>query len=132
MRERFLDALDAEFLPDGYHWRLLKPVVLDDSALGRIEVPADFVTDLGSIPRAFWNILPPIGPASLGFVAHDWLYATQTCSRRAADGVLFRAMKVMRASWAARWAIWIGVRLGGWEAWRQDYYKYRLYRRSIR
>ncbi len=129
MREKFLDALDAEFLPDGYHWRLLKPVYLDDARLGCIKVPSLFVTDLGSIPRIFWNILPPIGPASEAFVIHDYLYATQTCSRASADGVLLRAMKVMRTHWVARWAIYLGVRVGGWYAWKEDFKKYGLHRR---
>lgn len=130
MRERFLDALDAEFLPDGYHWRLLRAVDLDDARLGYIKVPALFVTDLGSIPRVFWNVLPPIGPASLGFVVHDYLYATQTCSRAQADGVLLRAMKSTRTNWAARWLIYLGVRVGGWYAWSDDAKKYGLNRRQ--
>lgn len=129
MREKFLDALEAEFLPGGFRWRLLKRIELFDSRLGYIAVPAKFVTDLGSIPRLFWNILPPIGPASLGFVVHDYLYATQTCSRADADGVLLRAMKATKTSHIARWLIYAGVRLGGWYAWRQDAKIYHLTRR---
>jgi hypothetical protein len=117
MREKFLDAVDAEFLPDGYHWRLLRHVVLDDSRLGRITVPPGFVTDMGSVPRILWNVLPPIGPASQGFVIHDYLYTTQTCLRSQADGVLFRAMKATKTHPVARWAIYVGVRVGGWYAW---------------
>lgn len=132
MREKFLDALDTEFLPDGYHWRLLKRVELLDARLGYICVPAKFVTDMGSIPRIFWNVLPPIGPASLGFVVHDYLYATQTCSRAAADGVLFRAMKATKTHWAAYWLIYLGVRIGGWYAWWQDAKKYNLNRRRVK
>jgi hypothetical protein len=129
MREKFLDALDAEFLPDGYHWRLLKPVYLYDQKLEAITVPARFETDLGSIPRIFWNVLPPIGPASLAFVVHDYLYATQTCPRSDADGVLFRAMKATGTHWAAVWLIYLGVRVGGWYAWKEDFKKYGLHRR---
>lgn len=129
-REKFLDALDAEFLPDGYHWRLLKPVELYDAYFIFIEVPVGFETDLGSVPRMFWNILPPIGPASLGFVVHDYLYSTQPCSRFEADGVLLRAMKATKTHWAARWAIYLGVRFGGWYAWKEDKKKYGLHRRG--
>jgi hypothetical protein len=120
MTEKFLDALDAEFLPDGYHWRLLKPVVLDDVVINRIEVPVSFVTDLGSIPRILWNVLPPIGPASRAFVVHDYLYATQNFPRSTADKVLLRAMFSTHTKILACWAIYLGVRLGGWYAWQQD------------
>lgn len=120
MTEKFLDPLDAEFLPDGYHWRLLRPVDLDDVLIGHISVPAGFETDLGSIPRIFWNLLPPIGPASQAFVVHDYLYSRQIISRSDADEVLLRAMFSTGTHWAACWLIYLGVRIGGWYAWNQD------------
>jgi hypothetical protein len=118
--EQFLDAIQADFLDDGYHWRLTAPLTLEDIWFDTITAPAGFVTDLGSIPRIFWNLLPPIGPASKAFVIHDWLYATQTCTREDADDILLRAMQASNVHWAAIWLIYWGVRMGGMFAWISD------------
>lgn len=39
-----------------------------------IRVPAGFVTDFASIPRAFWVVLPPTGKYGKAAVVHDYLY----------------------------------------------------------
>src|SRR6266850_4958854 len=42
-----------------------------------IIVPAGFVTDFASTPRAIWAVLPPVGQYQLAAVVHDFLYWDQ-------------------------------------------------------
>lgn len=77
-------------------------------------VPGGFNTDLASIPRVFWNILPPqradfVGPAIL----HDYMYDTMVTSRLEADDILYWNLRAQGAMWITANTIWVGVRLGG-------------------
>lgn len=96
---------------------------------GTITVPAGFITDLASMPRATWIALPPDGPWTKAAVIHDFLCTTRgTCvwngrpvtpprakpftSAEAAD-ILREAMADRGVSLAQRNIIWAGVRVGG-------------------
>lgn len=79
-----------------------------------IIVPRHFDTDLASIPRIFWAILPPqqanfVAPA----VLHDYMYTKHIESRKYADDVLYAGLRAQGAMWITANIIWIGVRLGG-------------------
>src|SRR4051812_29221534 len=50
-----------------------------------VVVPAGFVTDFASTPRAIWAVLPPVGNYQLAAVVHDFLYWDQRCTREQAD-----------------------------------------------
>jgi hypothetical protein len=93
-----------------------------------ITVPAGFVTDLASIPRPVWALLPPDGPWAKAAVVHDFLYRTggtgrlwgevgvsrhTPYSRAEADNILRGAMASLQVPWIKRQIIWIGVRIGG-------------------
>lgn len=85
-------------------------------------VPAGFVTDFASIPRGLWNLLPPTGRYGKAAVVHDWLYQTRDAGthlvwRDEADAVLREGMEVLEVRKLTRWAIYAGIRLGGWVAW---------------
>jgi len=54
----------------------------------RIDVPKGFVTDLTSVPPAFWAVLPRDGAYVHAAVVHDYSYWTQTISRDDADEIL--------------------------------------------
>lgn len=82
-----------------------------------IELPAGFRTDFASIPRLFWNILPPWGKYGKAAVIHDWLYKSGVFSRERSDEIFLEAMKLLGVSTAVRYIIYYGVRLGGWIAW---------------
>lgn len=99
---------------------LLAPLVYDCGVLNRtIEVPAKFVTDLASIPRILWNVLPPIGAYDAAAVVHDYLYAYNGVTRAQADSVLNEAMGVCNVDALQRSAIYAGVRVGGWKPWNE-------------
>ena len=85
-----------------------------------ITVPAGFVTDFASTPRALWAVLPPFGTYQLGAVVHDFLYWDQGCTREEADALLRAAMAESRVEPLKRDAIWQAVRRGGEAAWTKN------------
>ena len=107
---------------DGQTWTLQDPFEYHVGGLGsdwRISVPAGFVTDFASIPRAFWNILPPWGTYGKPAVVHDFLYQAQAYTQVLSDAILFEAMTSIDVVFWKRWTIYGGVRVGGWAAWNQ-------------
>ncbi len=89
-----------------------------------ITVPAGFRTDFASIPRMLWPILPPHGKYSRAAVVHDYLYSIRGKASRAlpytraeCDEIFLIAMAELGVSWATRWVMYLGVRLGGWWGW---------------
>lgn len=82
------------------------------------EIPEGFATDLASVPRFFWGILPPFGRYSRAAVVHDYLYTTGAVSRVDADGVFLRIMKERGVSRLTRYTMWTAVRAFGWLYWK--------------
>jgi hypothetical protein len=134
---RVLTPLDVRCL-DGDRWRVLAPFSVETVRLGRIDVPAGFITDFNSTPRLLWNLLPPTecGEAA---VPHDLLYQLgvlngRAISREDADAVHRELVawigsaddpathdpdvppRQPLAAWR-RFAYHRGLRLGGWRAW---------------
>jgi hypothetical protein len=82
-----------------------------------LTIPPDTETDLASVPRAFWALLPPSGVYERSAVLHDWL-----CQRLAAgdspvnarqtDGLFRRVMRESGVGFVTRWVMWCGVRWG--------------------
>lgn len=83
------------------NWTLLKEVQykVPEPVLNKADGPeivivkAGFGTDLASIPRLFWNVLPPFGRYSGAAVVHDYLYQSHEGSRLHADLVFLHAMQ---------------------------------------
>ena len=86
-----------------------------------ITLPPGMVTDLASIPRWAWSLLPPDGPWTLAAVFHDYLYKTRGIgglySRAECDRILLWAMEDLEVPRAQRLVIWAAVRLGGAAGW---------------
>lgn len=82
-----------------------------------VVVPAGFVTDLASIPRVFWSMLPTDGAYTFPAIIHDYLYWTQKHPRETADSVFQYGMDDMKVSSAIALAIYTAVRVGGGSAW---------------
>jgi len=137
MSTRVLTRIRVECL-DGDRWRLLEPFVVVTDRLGRIEVPAGFITDFNSTPRLLWNILPPTecGEAS---VPHDLLYQRGAVNGRAITRADADAVHAELIAWIGsaddpathdpdvpprrplsawrRQAYRLGLRIGGGVAW---------------
>lgn len=103
-----------------FNWSVAKDFSIQDKLLGTIKIPSGFITDLGSVPRIFWNIIPPEGPATAAFLTHDFLYAKQFCSRYDADNCLLRLMTLLGIGYLARCAVYWNLRAFGWKAWDDD------------
>ena len=106
---------------NGLPFTLTQPLTYYSDTTPTIVVPAGFKTDLASIPRGLWNILPPVGGYDKAAVLHDFLYrnAPNNCTRSFADGVLNEAMEVSGVGRFTRWAIYAGIRVGGWVVWNR-------------
>jgi hypothetical protein len=116
----FCKQAEFEQMPDGRHWRLTDWFAFWTSATGSIAVPKGFVTDMASVPKLFWNILPPFGRYTDAAVLHDYLYRTQVYPRATCDRLLLQAMKASRVKWWQRTIIYLNVRWFGGIAWRDD------------
>lgn len=106
---------------NGFPYTLVQPLSYESTLLaGLIVVPSGFKTDLASIPRGLWNILPKSGKYDRAAVIHDFLYQTNRIASRAqADAVLNEAMAVCEVPTWQRWIIYSAVRLGGGSIWNR-------------
>lgn len=109
---------------DGRTWMILTQVSYLTRAGRRIIVPAFYVTDFASVPRCLWWLLPPWGRYLHAALIHDRLYqqhnsGTATGLRRIEADRIFREVMVAAGvkPWM-RWALYVGVRAGGWLYWR--------------
>ncbi|MBX3498875.1 MAG: DUF1353 domain-containing protein [Alphaproteobacteria bacterium] len=85
-----------------------------------IVVPAGFVTDFASVPRAFWSGLSPHGQYSRAAVLHDYLYWTQSCTRAQADRLFLLMMRQSGVSPANQLAIYRATRAAGEGGWQRN------------
>lgn len=115
---------EAETTTRGDDWVLVEPLAVTWAAGdypgfpdNRIEVPAGFVNDLSSIPRAFRSIIPVVGLQNKPSVIHDYLYENRLGARDLADRFFLDAMRDVGVNWMRRWTMYWAVRAGGWVAW---------------
>ena len=120
MKPHFDNQLSLTPNRDGRTWKL-------DHGFGYyagqgqfVLVPAQFKTDLASIPQIFWNILPPFGKYTGAAVIHDWCYRTHLFPRSRCDAILFQAMGISGVPLWQRLIIYLNVRAFGWLAWRNE------------
>lgn len=135
----FLVLLDNKFAPSIKKgrslWALSQTLAyMPGNGPHVITVPKGFVTDLASIPRWAWVLLPPDGPWVKAAIVHDFLYATGGTgiwkkhstsiappieySRKDADLILREAMENRGVGPFKRAIIYAAVRFGGAGGWR--------------
>lgn len=129
---KFLTPLITEEIDDDKAF-LIQPLVYQSDILdGQVTVPAKFVTDFASVPRlplAFWLCG---GRAKMEAVLHDWIYQTHPCDRKTADNVLLEAMEARgEISPPIRELIFLGVRLGGFLAYRSGPKRFALFGNNV-
>ncbi len=91
-----------------------------DSIKIEVTVPEGFVTDLASIPSAFWSIRRPEGRHAFAAVVHDFLYWTQTKTREEADNIFKQAMLDSRVGKKEAESLYQAVRFFGQSAWENN------------
>jgi Protein of unknown function (DUF1353) len=103
---------------------LLEPISWSPDAgaqqLPAVTVPKGFVTDFASIPQIFWTILRPDGDYAYAAVIHDYLYWTQTGTRKEADLTMKAVMNEFSLSAPVVFTIYNAVRVGGHFAWDEN------------
>ena len=119
MKPCFIHDLDLKPLSDGRNWKLAHDFGFWSKRTGIITVPAGFKTDLASVPRIFWSLIPPFGRYDDAAVIHDWIYRTHIHTRATADATLLLGMKIKRVPFIERWTIYLAVRAFGWLCWRR-------------
>jgi hypothetical protein len=108
----------TRWLSDGRTMQLVEPFSYTDPD-GRVwAVPAGFLTDGASIPRALWSTVggPFEGPYRVAALLHDYVCAIHTTAgeRQAGDRMFYRACLCAGCSDAEARRLFAGVRLGTW------------------
>lgn len=112
---------DTIQLEDGKSWKVQQPFVYiynENGTYYEILIPQGFITDYGSIPQIFQNIIPKNDEMSGAYVVHDLIYASEMFSRSLCDDILLKAFQELGASWIKRNIVYSAVRAGGWNVWR--------------
>jgi hypothetical protein len=112
------------------HFCVLFDIQYDVGQLGsgdRITVPAGFVIDGASVPRLLEWFFGRYGRHLLAAIVHDWLYHAQTRSRAESDRIFHEYMIARGVPESAAWAMWAGVRAGGWWGWGKRWLHRRWY-----
>jgi hypothetical protein len=82
-----------------------------------VVVPASYVTDFASIPKAVHFIISPFGKHAEAAVVHDWLYTLgkpgDRKGRRIADKAFVKALRLLDVNWFKRQIMFWAVRFGG-------------------
>lgn len=117
----FTTPADLRML-DNYRWQLLAAFEFHVGGYPSeevIRIPAGWVTDLTSVPRALWAIYPPHGRYAKAAIVHDYLYDFAIGSKDYADQTFLEAMTVLEVSRITRTAMYWAVRLFGRGNYRQ-------------
>lgn len=133
MSDQFVVLPELQHILDSTGWDVTNAAQFHSDRFNcNVTVAPPFRTDLASVPRFAWLLIPRddkniVEPA----VFHDWLYsnvgwpmgrafrsATTVLTRRECDRILSDAMKLAGAPWWKRHAVYWAVRLGGWKPWR--------------
>jgi Protein of unknown function (DUF1353) len=100
------------------HWRVLTPFSYKIDEESWVTIPKGYLTDGASVPRLFWNMIPPWGPYGQAAVVHDLLceYLSVvrngrpvSITRAECDQLLNQAMKNLDVNPALRWMIYSAV-----------------------
>ncbi|ELM3415986.1 DUF1353 domain-containing protein [Salmonella enterica] len=98
-----------------YKWRVYEPFAfyLSDDNSDVISVPAGFVTDLATIPRIFWSVMPPDGKYAKAAIIHDYLYDNALRTKKEADLIFLDGMAVLGVPKWKRIVMYLAVRIFG-------------------
>ena len=86
------------------------------------DIPANYETDLATVPPCFWSIISPFDLSIVAPVLHDMLYCSpelsdRKFSRYEADRFFLSLMKEAGISTMKRYAAYYSVRSLGWFFW---------------
>jgi len=107
------------------HYFLLAPISWEPnndlaSKYKSVTVPTGFVSDLASVPSAFYRILPPDAEYAYAAIIHDYLYWIQDRPRVVADDIFRMAMQDFAVSSGRSRLLYEAVRKFGQHAWDEN------------
>ena len=117
---QFTEPLNIDLL-DENKWQLQKSFEYHVGCYPSKEiiiVPRGFITDFASIPRIFWNILPPTGKYGKAAIIHDWCYSSAIYTRKKSDKIFLEGMKVLNVKKWKYTIMYYTVRYFGFVAWK--------------
>jgi hypothetical protein len=94
-------------------WSVIYDLHFQDEVT-QITVPAGFETDLASVPRLLWGLIPPYGRYIRAAIIHDYLYATGKIDRERADGIFLALMRQDKVEKWKQIIMYLAVRGFGW------------------
>ena len=104
----------------GEIWEIEKQIIHILHSGEKITIPEGFKTDLSSVPRILWGVLPPFGSFLLASLVHDYLYTLdQTRGRKFADKEMLIVSNKINKNKIDNYLRYWGVRVFGW-----IYFKY--------
>ena len=112
---RFADS--TYFLVRPVGWR---PDSVQGKNLPAITVPAGFVFAFDSIPQVYYSVVRPDDNSFIPVVIHEYLYWTQTLTRRDSDEVFRLSMLDLGLAPSTVLAIYTAVANFGQEAWDEN------------
>ena len=105
------------------HWRMMnlfKYFIGDKGSDTWVVVPLGYLTDGASVPRIFWNLIPPWGKYGQAAILHDYLCEflevtylgkPKSITRKECDQILLEAMIVLGVPAPTRLTIYAAVSL---------------------
>jgi hypothetical protein len=116
MNDGFSGPLDLRAHKSG-EWVVLNPLMYESLAGRTYGIPAGFITDLASIPAFLRPLFNPNDDGRKAAVLHDSRYCIKHGTRKAADDLFLEALERCGVGFLRRWAMYTGVRAGGWLYW---------------
>lgn len=118
---------------DAANWRLLLDLSVTGSHGDSWTIPAGFITDFASVPRALTPYVPRYGIYTIAAIVHDYLCRIASgeipsqrdwrggsdaefhalpkyVTRRDADGIFRAVLRDLETSFPRRWCMWSAVR----------------------
>lgn len=102
------------------YWRVLNDFsFIVEELEGYVYIPRGYLSDGASVPRIFWNVIPPWGRYGQAVIVHDYLCENLMMegyggvkvevTRKQADDILDTAMKELAVNSITRKLIMLGV-----------------------
>ena len=79
----------------------------------QVFIKAGYKTDLASVPRFLWSIVPPFGEYTFAAIIHDYLYENGLYSKRFADREFKHIMRNSDVILSKRFVMYISVKFFG-------------------
>lgn len=116
----FLSQLDCILVDEkSGTWVLDSPLIYHSEIIGgKITVPEGFSTDFASVPRVPVVYVLYANRGRKPAVVHDYLYRLGKATRAICDAVFREALIADGESFPVAWAMWAGVRIGGFFAYK--------------